>query len=219
MADAGLRAIERAVLSGDATEGDLRRERERLGFCPSHGLTLTGRVRRTCPACRAERKAELELERLVKAIADGVWQRRQDRAVHPEGTFDKAKRFYPSDREEADDVVGEVRSPSRAWPYSYMTRCRTRSHCRALVERGMRGLDTPPDVQSAIAWAADRRSGSTTPLIAVKATKGSTVHSVRAGALTSVCGRASWNNTRAIESSLTTTPTCKSCAKRTAKES
>lgn len=63
-----------------------------------------------------------------------VYHARKDRLTHPEGKFDNAHRWYPSDREDAGDVVGCVRSPSRAWPYSYMQRARTRKHVAHLAE-------------------------------------------------------------------------------------
>jgi hypothetical protein len=48
----------------------------------------------------------------------------QSRKIHPEGRFDKAKRFYL-------DVTYEcctTRSPSRAYPYSQMVHGRTAEH-------------------------------------------------------------------------------------------
>ncbi len=83
----------------------------------------------------------------VKGIADAIYTARKDRRVHPEGSFDKAKRWYPSNREDADGDGTCVRSPTRAYPFSYMLRCRTRAHCVVLAERLVAGLDVPPDVQ------------------------------------------------------------------------
>jgi hypothetical protein len=48
--------------------------------------------------------------------------RLQDRQEHPEGSFDSAKRWYP---DVETDSLGYIRSPSRAWPYTYMNHCRT----------------------------------------------------------------------------------------------
>jgi hypothetical protein len=61
-----------------------------------------------------------------------VYAARRDRLVHPEGTFDDAGRWYPSDRENTAGLGG-IRSPSRAWPYSYMIACRTRKHVAELA--------------------------------------------------------------------------------------
>ena len=87
----------------------------------------------------------------LKAIVSTVYAARRDRCVHPEGRFDAAKRFYPSAREDADGDGTCVRNPSRAWPYSYLLRCRTRQHCAALVARALEGLDVPCDVAAAVA--------------------------------------------------------------------
>jgi hypothetical protein len=89
----------------------------------------------------------------VKAIVAIVYGLRNSRREHPEGSFDKAQRFYPSAREDADGDGTNVRSPSRAWPYSYMLRCRTRQHCAVLVRRAIDGLDVPPDVRRAVVGA------------------------------------------------------------------
>ncbi len=53
--------------------------------------------------------------------------KRQDRTAHPAGKFDNVGRWYPSDGEKCN-CCKSVRSPSRAWPYSYMVHCRTAEH-------------------------------------------------------------------------------------------
>lgn len=61
-----------------------------------------------------------------------TFNRRQARLEHPKGETDNAGRFYPSG---ADEIAyGQVRSPSRAHPWSYMLRCRTLDHCCELFE-------------------------------------------------------------------------------------
>ena len=57
--------------------------------------------------------------------------RRQRRLEHPEGTFDRAGRWYPSQAED-HGVSARVRSPSAAFPRSYMAACRTIAHCEAI---------------------------------------------------------------------------------------
>ena len=52
---------------------------------------------------------------------------RRDRTGHPDGNFDKAGRWYPSEAETCD-CCSSVRSPSRAHPFSYMVHCRTMKH-------------------------------------------------------------------------------------------
>ena len=88
----------------------------------------------------------------VKAAAAPVYESRRDRETNPDGTFDSAGRWYPSRKEDADDFTRGIRSPSRAWPYSYMVAARTKKHVVALVEAGVMGYAVPDCVQS----AADR---------------------------------------------------------------
>lgn len=57
--------------------------------------------------------------------------RRQRRLEHPEGMFDRAGRWYPSQAED-HGVSARVRSPSAAFPRSYMAACRTIAHCEAI---------------------------------------------------------------------------------------
>lgn len=53
--------------------------------------------------------------------------KRKDRYHHPEGKIDKAGRWYPSD-EERMPCCNRIRRPSRGFPWSYMTHCRTLKH-------------------------------------------------------------------------------------------
>ena len=69
----------------------------------------------------------------VVVAAAACWRRRRNRQEHPDGTFDRAKRWYPSDTER-QDCCNRVRGPSRAWPYSYMTHCRSVDHVAALFD-------------------------------------------------------------------------------------
>ena len=108
----------------------------------------------------ADRKAVRTIEATVKGVARRVYEARRDRQVNPEGEFDSAGRWSPSDREDGAGDGTSTRGPSRAWPYSYMLRCRTREHCRVLVERSA-WADVPADVRQAVdaaaLWAAVRR--------------------------------------------------------------
>lgn len=66
---------------------------------------------------------------------------RQARSEHPDGKFDSAGRWYPSD-EERQSCCDFVRSPSRAYPYSLMVHCRSKKHIANLFasqEKSMRG--------------------------------------------------------------------------------
>jgi hypothetical protein len=64
---------------------------------------------------------------------------RRDRTAHPAGKFDNAGRWYPSEAEECD-CCNAVRSPSRSYPYSYMTHCRTMAHVAHLFSVDVKDL-------------------------------------------------------------------------------
>jgi len=74
--------------------------------------------------------------------------RRQERRVHPAGKFDRGGRWYPGEAEE-QPCCKSIRNPSRAWPYTLMTHCRSLPHIAALY-----GVD-PKEVRRAVkedAW-------------------------------------------------------------------
>ena len=56
-----------------------------------------------------------------------VYISRRDSVSHPAGKFDNAGRWYPADAEHCE-CCNAVRSPSRAFPYSYIKHCRTIEH-------------------------------------------------------------------------------------------
>jgi hypothetical protein len=68
-----------------------------------------------------------------KIVIKWMYERRRDRIDHPDGHSD-GKRWYPSDDEKCDCCRG-IRSPSAAYPWSYMVHCRTRSHCTELYNK------------------------------------------------------------------------------------
>lgn len=88
-----------------------------------------------------------------RLLARQLYQERKIRIVDPDGTFDNAKRFYPS-ATEMQPCCKFIRRPTRAWPYSLMLHCRTLRHCQALIHAGwlpsettriMVSTLTPPD--------------------------------------------------------------------------
>lgn len=98
-----------------------------------------------------------------------AYDARQNRVEHPDGEFDKAGRWYPSD-DERQDCCSYVRGPSRAWPYSYMKHCRSAAHVAALygvserdLKRALYLLDRYPShvAESAleVAAVAERTEG------------------------------------------------------------
>lgn len=72
------------------------------------------------------------METITKADIDRVYRARQARLIHPAGTFDKAGRWFPSEAEDCG-VSATIRTPSRAYPYSYMRACRSRRHIERLA--------------------------------------------------------------------------------------
>lgn len=87
-----------------------------------------------------------DLNEVTNTIAQDAaieYRARQERRHHPVGKFDNAKRWYP-DESEYRSCCGPVRSPSRAWPMSYMVHCRTLKHVASLY-----GV-TPTEVRKAL---------------------------------------------------------------------
>ena len=61
---------------------------------------------------------------------DIVYKMLQNREVHPSGTFDGARRFYAKNSE-----LINVREPSRRWPNSHMSACRTKKYVRRVSDK------------------------------------------------------------------------------------
>ena len=55
---------------------------------------------------------------------------RRSRCSHPSGWFDKGGRWYPGESENLNTDM--YRTPTRGYPYSYMSACRSLKHCIAL---------------------------------------------------------------------------------------
>lgn len=55
----------------------------------------------------------------------------RDRKSHPEGKFDNAGRWYPA---EYCPCCNNIRSPSRAYPYTLLTHCRSAAHLAYVYE-------------------------------------------------------------------------------------
>ena len=89
-------------------------------------------------------------EKKIKDLINTLYRARKARTTHPDGRFDRAGRWYPSEIEDCDGDGTSVRTPSRAWPYSYMLRCRTKDHCKALVQAALAGREVPTDVSALI---------------------------------------------------------------------
>jgi hypothetical protein len=90
-----------------------------------------------------------QMRPLVLGEAVALYISRRDRQSHPEGTFDKQSRWYPS-TEERCDCCASIRTPSAAYPYSYLVHCRTAEHIASLF-----GISLD-DLSAAIRRAEDR---------------------------------------------------------------
>jgi hypothetical protein len=77
-------------------------------------------------------KKIVSINPIVVAAARAYLDRR-DRRSHPDGKTDSGGRWYPSDSEDINGTITRtIRSPSRAWPWSYMVACRTAGHVAEL---------------------------------------------------------------------------------------
>ena len=65
----------------------------------------------------------------MEAIRE-VWNLLKDRKINPAGTFDSGGRFWSANA----DLIS-VRAPSRRWPYSHMSACRTLRYVKAVAEK------------------------------------------------------------------------------------
>lgn len=63
-------------------------------------------------------------------IINIVYNKLKNREINPSGKFDNAGRWYAHNV----DLIN-VREPSRSWPYSQMTACRTKKYVKAVCEK------------------------------------------------------------------------------------
>ena len=64
-------------------------------------------------------------ERVLEAAMEVL--RRRERQTRPRGTFDQGGRWWP-DAEEQRACCAHIRRPSKGYPYSLLTHCRTAEH-------------------------------------------------------------------------------------------
>lgn len=67
---------------------------------------------------------------ITKDDIQAVYAALRDRKINPTGSFDGAGRWYAAHA----DLI-DVRSPSRAWPYSQLKACRTRRYVAAVAAK------------------------------------------------------------------------------------
>jgi hypothetical protein len=63
---------------------------------------------------------------------------RKERFEHPDGRTGAGKKWYPAESEGLDESA--YRSPSHAYPWSYMHACRTAAHCAAMCKGDVRAV-------------------------------------------------------------------------------
>jgi len=66
----------------------------------------------------------------INKMIHSVYEMLQDREINPTGTFDKQGRFYA----EHGDLIS-VRSPSKNFPYSQMSACRSLKYVKKVQEK------------------------------------------------------------------------------------
>ena len=69
----------------------------------------------------------------MKEIINKIFEMAKSREIHPSGDLDKAGRWYPDDLLSA--LMDSVRSPTRSYPWSYMSHCRTKKFIKKCVEK------------------------------------------------------------------------------------
>lgn len=73
----------------------------------------------------AEKKAAA-----VKEMINQIYHELKERMIHPTGKFDSGGRWFAENSE-----LINVRSPSRAYPWSEMTACRSKKYVKACFEK------------------------------------------------------------------------------------
>lgn len=63
-----------------------------------------------------------------------IYEGRKKRRFHPVGFFDAGGRWYP-DKTEFCFCCERIRSPSRRFPYSLLTHCRSKAHVTNMVRK------------------------------------------------------------------------------------
>lgn len=151
--DSDIRTLQRAAATGDGLAIARLQACEARGDASPSDLATTRALHR---GLRGLKLAVNAFERETKRLARVVWEARQRRQVHPSGTFDNASRWMPDPHEDPGSVIQRtIRSPSRAWPYSYMTACRSRAHCLRLVRHAIAGDLVPYDVRDIVTRALE----------------------------------------------------------------
>jgi hypothetical protein len=85
-----------------------------------------------------------------------VYERLQRRRIHPAGTFDAQRRWWPS-ADEWRPCCERIRRPSGRWPYSLLNHCRTAGHVGAQLRvspKLIRGIANWLAYYARMAWTA-----------------------------------------------------------------
>jgi hypothetical protein len=73
---------------------------------------------------------ETEKSNTLKNAIKKVYTELKEREIHPSGSFDQQGRWYAKNQ----DLIS-VRSPSREYPFSEMTACRTLKYVKRVAEK------------------------------------------------------------------------------------
>jgi len=106
-----------------------------IGTILKEGRRWTVELPSGAQTTRTKREAVALVEQATQRLHEAAreYADRQGRRSHPDGKPDKGGRWHPTPAE-AQPCCRGIRSPSRAWPWSYMTHCRTMTHIANLYD-------------------------------------------------------------------------------------
>jgi len=87
----------------------------------------------------------ITLVRALAALAKAIVTARKASSLRPEGKYDSARRWEPSDAE-WQTCCRSIRSPTRTWPWSLLKHAHTRTHADGLVRAWLDGHSVPASV-------------------------------------------------------------------------
>jgi len=93
---------------------------------------------------------------LEKEITNIIYKKRSSRSQSPDGSTDKADRWYPSEWEHCD-CCDLIRQPTRRWNWSLLKHCSTKKHIKNLVEK--HGIGHPDIVKISVGKVINKVKG------------------------------------------------------------
>lgn len=92
----------------------------------------------------------------LEAAVELVYVARRARVLSPEGATQSGNRWYPTKAENADNYTCAIRSPTYAWPWSYLKAACSRRHIKDLSIANPDFVREQAD--SAVRWVEGGRS-------------------------------------------------------------